>query len=473
MGWGPVLSVAFRFVFLYWLLYSLSLILTFPSRLLGLIVTQAGLRTEATGEWLSQGMRYLGYPSYWFHQAMNWFTPWVSEALLGVETSLPTDISGSGDRLYAYCTAFAYLVLAAAATVVWTAASELWKLRTHRRPDYGRMHTLMRLIVRFHLMVQMLVYGGMKVWCNQFPPISEGQLEVKYGDSSPMGLLWRFMQFSQPYTAFTGIVEFTCGLLLICRRTTLLGALCSGAATFQVFMLNMCFDVPVKLMSGHLVLMALTLTAGDAKRLLSFFVLDRPVGPPTHPPLFGGWRRLNRVGTIVRVSAFLTYAALTLHQYYQEAITRGILAPANPAVGRWVGREFVRDGQKVPFPPQPDNPPPKQVTPPKWQGGPGMPAVIRAFVGPYFMTLMFEDGSGASFRNTSDDRSEMVLSWMQGGRPAGRLQVSFPEPEVMVLEGPFGGQDVRMTLRKIPAPQKEHLLKARGFRWVQEHPFNR
>ncbi len=161
MGWGPVLSVAFRFVFLYWLLYSLSLILTFPSRLLGLIVTQAGLRTEATGEWLSQGMRYLGYPSYWFHQAMNWFTPWVSEALLGVETSLPTDISGSGDRLYAYCTAFAYLVLAAAATVVWTAASELWKLRTHRRPDYGRMHTLMRLIVRFHLMVQMLVYGGM------------------------------------------------------------------------------------------------------------------------------------------------------------------------------------------------------------------------------------------------------------------------------------------------------------------------
>jgi hypothetical protein len=50
-----------------------------------------------------------------------------------------------------------------------------------------------------------------------------------------MGLLGRFMQFSQPYTAAAGIIEFTCGVLPICRRTTLLGALCAAGATLQVF----------------------------------------------------------------------------------------------------------------------------------------------------------------------------------------------------------------------------------------------
>ena len=44
----------------------------------------------------------------------------------------------------------------------------------------------------------------------------------------------------------------------------------------------------------------------------------------------------------------------------------------------------------------------------------------------------------------------------------------------MVLEGPFEGQDVKMTLRRIPAPpKKEFPLRSRGFNWVQEHPFNR
>jgi hypothetical protein len=188
-----------------------------------------------------------------------------------VEVEVPSRFTGSGDGLFQYCTCFAYLILAAGATLVWTIVSEAWRhWRTHRAPDYDRLHSLFRLVVSFHLMYMMLVYGAIKVWCSQFPPITDAQLEVTYGDSSPMGLLWRFMQFSQPYTAATGIIEFTCGVLLIFRRTTLLGALCSAGATFQVFLLNMCYDVPVKLMSGHLFLMALLLIAPDAWRLLGF-----------------------------------------------------------------------------------------------------------------------------------------------------------------------------------------------------------
>src|SRR5262249_19075307 len=155
--------------------------------------------------------------------------------LLNVDVEPPTRFTGSGDGLFEYCSCFAYLVVALAVTVLWTLASEAWRLgKTHRAPNYDRLHSLFRLVIGFYLVHQMLVYGAMKVWCSQFPPISDGQLEATYGDSSPMGLLWRFMQFSQPYTAATGIIEFLCGVLLICRRTTLLGALCAAGATLQV-----------------------------------------------------------------------------------------------------------------------------------------------------------------------------------------------------------------------------------------------
>ena len=82
-----------------------------------------------------------------------------------MEVTPPTDFTGSGDRLYNYCTCFAFLVLACVSTLVWTLASELWcRWRTHRPPNYDRLHVLLRTVVRFHLMYQMIIYGAMKIW---------------------------------------------------------------------------------------------------------------------------------------------------------------------------------------------------------------------------------------------------------------------------------------------------------------------
>jgi hypothetical protein len=475
-GWGRFTSVVFRFVFTYWLLFSLQVILSFPAQLvmMAFSVARGGAAGESMPEWLTQTITYLSYPETYFQRGLNWFTPRVAEGLLGLKVKPPTDFTGSGDRLYDYCICFAFLVAALAATVVWTAASEVWRgFLTRRRPNYDRLHTLLRAVVRFHLMYEMIVYGAAKIWCSQFPPIADFQLEAKYGDSSPMGLLWRFMQFSQPYTIITGLVEFSCGLLLISRRTALLGALCTAGAALQVFLLNMCYDVPVKLMSGHLLLMALTLIVPDVPRLFRWFVLNRPTEPRPLVPLFGRWQRLNLAVVVVYTSVCLAFAGLSLLQAYQEARTRGILAPENPLLGRWIGQEFLRDGKKVPFPKQPDNPPPQQIKPGKWQGGPGMPAVVRCGVAPGFVTLMFEDGTGVAYRNTSKDSSELLLVARQDGHAVGRLEASFPGPDALVLEGPLEGQTVRMTLRRIVLPKKEYPLRSRGFRWVQERPFNR
>src|SRR5205807_3997106 len=99
---------------------------------------------------------------------------------------------------------------------------------------------------------------------------------------------------------------------------TLLGALCAAGATLQVFLLNMCYDVPVKLMSGHLLLMALTLIVPDVPRLVRFFVLGRPVAPRPAMPLFA-WRRLDLAARVLGVIAFGGFAVLRLLGAYRDA----------------------------------------------------------------------------------------------------------------------------------------------------------
>jgi hypothetical protein len=67
----------------------------------------------------------------------------------------------------------------------------------------------------------------------------------------------------------------------------------------------------------------------------------------------------------------------------------------------------------------------------------------------------------------------MVLTSLEDKRKVGELAVTFPEEEGLVLEGPIDGQQVRMSFRRPRPVKKDYLLRSRGFRWVQEVPFNR
>jgi hypothetical protein len=98
----------------------------------------------------------------------------------------------------------------------------------------------------------MITYGVLKVIELQFSPPTPDRLIQTYGESSPMGLIWTLMGFSSLYCFFGGAGEVLGGLLLSLRRTTLLGALVCIGVLANVVMINLSFDVPVKLFSSHL-----------------------------------------------------------------------------------------------------------------------------------------------------------------------------------------------------------------------------
>ena len=234
------------------------------------------------------------------------------------------------------CTA----VLAVLAALVWTALDR-------RRADYATLHGWLRVYLRYVLAMVMFGYGVTKVADLQFPSPRVDRLLEPYGESSPMGLMWTFMGYSPAYQTFAGAMEVLGGVLLLSRRTATLGALVVAAVMTNVAMMNFCYDVPVKLGSSHLVLIAGFLLVPDLGRLARFFVLNRPTEPaPLGPTLAKRWQQRARVAFKV---LFIGYALYDNGTGILEA--RKEYGPAAPH-GAWEGayevEAFVRGGETVP-----------------------------------------------------------------------------------------------------------------------------
>jgi uncharacterized membrane protein YphA (DoxX/SURF4 family) len=253
--WSLATRIGFRFAFLYFVLYNLP----FPLNSVPFVATK--------------------YEGLW-----NKIVPWAGGHFLGLNiTVFP---NGSGDTTFNYVQVLLFLLLATLGTLAWS-------LLDRARADYKKLDQWLRLYLRLALGATLIMYGSVKVIQAQMPPPPLSRLVEAYGDSSPMGLLWTFMGASRGYNAFAGGAEMLAGLLLFVPGLTTLGSLLAIGVMSNVFMLNMCYDVPVKLFSLHLLLMAVFLAAPDMRRLMDLFVLRRRVQLSVAEPLFQR-RWLNR-----------------------------------------------------------------------------------------------------------------------------------------------------------------------------------
>jgi uncharacterized membrane protein YphA (DoxX/SURF4 family) len=199
--------------------------------------------------------------STWIFQTTLALSRWTQIHLFGLDSPAPHAFTGSADTLYRYATYLNYVLIALLATVIWT-------LVDRRRPNYSRLDQWLRAWVRFDLATIILGYGFAKVIPTQFGAPSLQAYAQPLGEFSPMGLLWAFMGSSTAYGLFSGLVEVVGGLCLLFRRTATLGALLLIGVMTNVTMLNFAYDVPVKIFSINLLLMAAYIAAPDARRLL-------------------------------------------------------------------------------------------------------------------------------------------------------------------------------------------------------------
>src|SRR5262249_15206059 len=165
-------------------------------------------------------------------------------------------------------------------------------------------------------------------------------------DSSPMGLLWTFMGFSKPYTVFAGLSETIGGVLLFFRRTATLGAMILVAVIGNIVLMNFSYDVPVKIFSSNLLLMALFLLAPDLSRIANVVVLNRPVGRVHLGSVFPrGWPRVVGNSLKIIVLGYFLYSARARSLEQQK--TWGDNAPKGPLHGLYEVEDFVKNQQPI------------------------------------------------------------------------------------------------------------------------------
>jgi hypothetical protein len=436
IAWNPITRIAFRFTFIYFLLFAAAGILQ--------LIPVVGGR--------------IGYLLTTWEQPL---IVWVGRAVF--DLTITVFPAGSGDTTFNYVQVATHAAVAGALTLVWS-------LIDWRRPSYPWLKDGLWIAMRFVLASTMLGYGINKIFALQFPAPTMTRLLQNYGDSSPMGLLWTFMGASGPYTMFAGWMETIGGLLLLFRRTMLLGALWIAGVMTNVFMLNMCYDVPVKLYSLHLLLTALVIAAPDMHRVVRVFLLNREVGASN---LIGPWTwKPLRYGALAVKLLWIGYSIpIVFWSQYQAQYQYGALAPVGRFDGTWEVTNMTRDGKEVPALVSEST---------RWRYVTmfDRPMAQRLSITPMRGTVSRWTASfpapntGPSGENAQSGRIELTEATAPPNTsPTTSLEFAFEEDGSLRLSGTIDGSAVDARCKKKEG--SEFLLMNRGFHWVNEFPFNR
>lgn len=203
-------------------------------------------------------------PSFWTS-----ITIWFGEIFLGWEFN-PDRLMKGFDSKYDVARFLLISILSLLGALIWGFLAG--KIQFFKRI---RAKTWVITIIRYHVALTLILYGLSKVLVLQFGQLDLLTLENKIGSMTGMQFLWKFMSYSEFYTQVTGYIEVIGGLLLLFRRTTFLGAMISLVAMANVVIIDIGYDVSVKMFAIHLLLMVIVLLGYNAQRIIQFFVLNQ------------------------------------------------------------------------------------------------------------------------------------------------------------------------------------------------------
>jgi hypothetical protein len=265
----------------------------------------------------------LSYITQYYRSFINWMVHIANSTFFHVRKEL-VPLNGSGDTSYGWVQLWMFISLAVIGCAIWSVVDR-------KRPGYTWLNYWLCLFARYYVASVAFSYGIIKIFCLQmgFPGLH--MLATPLGDLLPMRLSWLFIGYSGPYQIFSGIMEVTAGLLLIYRRTATLGALVATAVFINVMMLNLSYDIPVKIFSMQLVFVCLFLLANESKRIICFFILNRPADACSvyHFNYNKKWMRITRI--VLKVLfiflnlIFAFYKDYSYVQYYDRKADKQML----------------------------------------------------------------------------------------------------------------------------------------------------
>ncbi|PHR70725.1 MAG: hypothetical protein COA67_07935 [Lutibacter sp.] len=299
--WNTISKITFRFVFIYFILF---IVLLFSSFLL-----------EVPLRWFAQNI-------------LNW----------GADFEMLS--TGSGDRSYDYVRFGLNVILALLIGTVWAII--------HRKKTLSKkLIYWFQTILRIFLFLAMTLYGLVKIFKGQFPDPSLELLIQPVGEMSPMGLAWTFMGHSIAYNIFIGFAEVLGGALLLYRKTVTLGSMIIIGVMTNVAMMNFTYDIPVKLFSIHLILMALVLLIADGRRVMNVFLKNKSTKKEIHyTPSIN--TTLKKLISVLKVFVLTLLTVAIIIQCFVRFKATDQLKSKSELYGIWESQLFIKNKDTLP-----------------------------------------------------------------------------------------------------------------------------
>ena len=383
------------------------------------------------------------YSRFW-----RWITPWFAKNVLHLKAAVAYSATGSGDTTYDYVVELLCLILAALLALV--------VLVPGKKISQKKLCSWTHIAVRYFLAYYLFSYGFVKVIKLQFPYPGLTRLTERYGDSSPMGLAWTFLGYSGAYNYFMGFAEVLAGVFLLWRRTTLLGAIVTIGVMLNVVVMNYTFDIPVKIFSTNLLIMAIFLTAFDFQRLVNFFILNKAVTPPPANYQMAGKRKIV-FRRLMKGLVIFTVLYFTLWSSYQKRGKYMDFQQRPPLYGIYNVERYFKGNAEVPL---------FFTDTAHWR------QVIFNYPG--YVNLRSVSDSTVPLKLALDTvKKTMTFLSRTDSTTMYNLRYNMPDKEHLHLYGysVVDHDSIQVWLKRFN--EKNFRLMKTGFRWINEFPYNR
>ncbi|MFK7908003.1 MAG: hypothetical protein AB8B69_22930 [Chitinophagales bacterium] len=210
-------------------------------------------------------------------------TKWFGDNILQIQQPYTHQLVSDSTGLYIHT--FVLLLIAAITGIVWSTFD--FKRKNHQVLAYW-----FRTFISYYLAFQLFKYGFNKVFKLQFYLPEPNILYSNVGSLGRDILYWSLMGASYSYTVFSGVLELIPAFLLLFRRTRLLGALIAFGVLVNVVMINVSFDISVKILSSFLLLLSALIIFPDLRNLYRFFLQNQKTTLQKWAPIYSSSKHI-------------------------------------------------------------------------------------------------------------------------------------------------------------------------------------
>ncbi len=249
-------------------------------------------------------------------------------------------------ELYSYINVFITLILA---FVIGT----VWSLLDGKRKEYRVLYHWILIVARYRLAFGIIAWGYKKFIPIQMELPSISFLYTPFADFSEQKLYWQSVGITQGYEIFLGFAEVLCGLLLLFRKTTALGAALTAVLLFNIVIANHVYDGMVHVHSFTYALLGTIILWQYLPSIWNLIVNEQDVAPSyTYISFPKTWQKETRL--IVKTTSIVIFVFVLL--FFHSIDRVGYRYPHNhPGLKNTAGfyqvTEFKLNNKIIPYSP--------------------------------------------------------------------------------------------------------------------------